>query len=153
LTKLEIDTKPFGKMEIDERQILEFPFGLLGFEEFRRFALIEESAEVVFKWLQSLEEKNLAFILIQPELFQPNYRPLIGRSELETIGLESTDEALVMVIVSIPGDDPQKMTANLQGPILINRVKKLGRQFISRDETHPVRKQILDSKIELETVS
>ncbi len=51
-----------------------------------------------------------------------------------------------MVIVSIPGEDPDLMTANLQGPILINKKDLIGGQFISRDETHPVRKLILDNK-------
>lgn len=149
---LEINSKPFGKIEIDERQILEFPNGLLGFEGYRKFALIEESGEAVFKWLQSLEEVNLAFIIIQPELFQPTYRPIIPKSELQSIGLNSVEDALIMVIVSIPGDDPSKMTANLQGPILINKAAKSGRQFISRDETHPVRKLVLETTHELEKV-
>lgn len=149
---MEINSKPFGKIIIDERQVLEFPSGLLGFENYKKFALIEENAESVFKWLQSLEEVNLAFVLIQPELFQPNYRPIVPKSELSTIGLHSVEEALIMVIVSIPADDPKKMTANLQGPILINKTTKIGGQFISRDENHPLRKFLLENPAELEKV-
>ena len=141
-----IDSKPFGKVEIQEGQIIQFPSGLLGFEKFSRYALIEESAQSVFKWLQCLEYKNLAFIVIQPELFISNYSPIIPPSELKTISLVGIEEALVMVIVSIPGNDPNLMTANLQGPILINKKELIGAQFISRDETHPVRKLILESK-------
>lgn len=141
-----IDTKPFGRIEIEERQILHFPNGLLGFESYSKFALIEESADSVFKWLQCLEDKNLAFIVIQPEIFTTNYRPVVPPTELKTINLLKVEEALIMVIVSIPGNDPNLMTANLQGPILINKKELIAGQFISRDETHPVRKLILDSK-------
>jgi len=133
-------------MEIEEGQILHFPNGLLGFETFSKFALIEESAESVFKWLQCLEDKNLAFIVIQPEIFTSGYKPVVPPSELKTINLTRAEDALILVIVSIPGNDPNLMTANLQGPILINKKELIAGQFISRDETHPVRKLILDSK-------
>lgn len=149
---IEINSKPFGKIPIDERQLLHFPLGLFGFEEFTKFALIEESAESVFKWLQSLEDVNLAFILIQPELFSPDYKPLIPKAELLQIGIESLEEALVMVIVTIPENHPEKMTANLQGPILINKKTLQAAQFISRDESHPIRKYILENVPETEKV-
>lgn len=149
---IEINSKPFGKIQIEERQILHFPVGLFGFEEYKQFALIEESAESVFKWLQSLEEVNLAFIVIQPELFAPDYKPLIPKSELLQIGIESVEEALVMVIVTIPENHPEKMTANLQGPVLINKKTLQAAQFISRDETHPIRKYILENVPETERV-
>jgi flagellar assembly factor FliW len=75
----EIETKPFGKMQIDERQILNFPEGILGFEKYNEFALIEENQESPFKWLQSLNEIDLAFIVIQPDLFAPDYKPALAK--------------------------------------------------------------------------
>lgn len=149
--KLTINSKPFGAIEIDEKQILDFPNGLLGFEKYSRFALIEESEESPFKWLQSLDESGLAFILIQPDLFAPTYKPLVPEEELSEIGLKRVEEGITMVIVTIPNSDTRKMTANLQGPIVINPVKHKARQFISRNENHPVRKLILEN-VALETV-
>ena len=141
----EIETKPFGKMVIDERQILDFPDGILGFENYTQFALIEENQESSFKWLQSLTELDLAFIVIQPDLFAPDYKPVLGQEDLDGIGLVSLDEAVVMTIVTIPNDNPQKMTANLQGPVVINPKNGKAKQFISKNENHPVRKMILDN--------
>ena len=141
----EIETKPFGKMVIDERQILNFPDGILGFENYTQFALIEENQESPFKWLQSLTELDLAFIVIQPDLFAPDYKPVLGQEDLDGIGLVSLDEAVVMTIVTIPNDNPQKMTANLQGPVVINPKNGKAKQFISKNENHPVRKMILDN--------
>lgn len=141
----EIETKPFGKMVIDERQILDFPDGILGFENYTQFALIEENQESPFKWLQSLTELDLAFIVIQPDLFAPDYKPVLGQEDLDGIGLVSLDEAVVMTIVTIPNDNPQKMTANLQGPVVINPKNGKAKQFISKNENHPVRKMILDN--------
>jgi flagellar assembly factor FliW len=141
---VELLSKPFGKIQIEPEQILEFPDGLLGFENFKEFALIEESEDSPFKWLQSVQEKSLAFIVIQPELFLDEYKPLIPEDELSEMDLESVNDALKFVIVTIPNDNPQEMTANLQGPILINKKKHIAKQLISRDDRHPVRYRMME---------
>lgn len=141
----EIQTKPFGAMKIDERQILSFPEGILGFEKYNEFALIEENEESPFKWLQSLSELDLAFIVIQPDLFAPDYKPVIGQEDLETIQLAQIEEGVVMTIVTIPNDNPRMMTANLQGPVIINPKNRMAKQCISKNENHPLRKLILEN--------
>jgi flagellar assembly factor FliW len=143
---LELLTKPFGKIEIYPEQILEFEDGLLGFETYNKFALIEENEESPFKWLQAVQEQGLAFIVIQPSLFIDDYKPLIPSEELSEIGLENYAEALVFVIVTIPLENPNEMTANLQGPILINKKNSKAKQFISRDEKHPVRYKMIEGQ-------
>jgi flagellar assembly factor FliW len=143
---MELLSKPFGKITIAPEQILSFPDGLLGFESYREFALIEETAESPFKWLQSVQEQSLAFIVIQPELFLDEYKPLIPEDELEEVGLHSPEDSLKFLIVTIPRENPQEMTANLQGPILINKKTRLARQFISRDDRHPVRYKMFEGQ-------
>lgn len=141
----EIQTKTFGKMTIEDKQILHFPDGVIGFETQTNFAFIEESEDTPFKWLQSLDDVELAFIVIQPILFAPNYKPVLSKEDFEQIGLSKIEETLLLVIVTIPNDNPEMMTANLQGPILINPITKVGKQFISRDENHPVRKLVIEN--------
>ncbi|TGL60269.1 flagellar assembly protein FliW [Leptospira ognonensis] len=140
-----LHTKPFGTIEVDERQILHFSQGLLGFEKYTEYALIEENAESPFKWLQSTKESGLAFILIQPELFLTDYRPLVSDEELKEIGLESWKDGIIFLIVTIPHDNPRGMTANLQGPVIINAKSGSGKQLISRDENHHIRKRIVEN--------
>ncbi|MCZ8238940.1 MAG: flagellar assembly protein FliW [Leptospiraceae bacterium] len=143
---VELLTKPFGKIEIYPEQILNFEDGLLGFETYNKFALIEENEESPFKWLQSVQEQGLAFIVIQPYLFIDDYKPSIPNEELSEIGLEKFEEALVFVIVTIPLENPNEMTANLQGPILINKKNSKAKQFISRDDKHPVRYKMIEGQ-------
>lgn len=69
---IEIQSKPFGKIKVSERQLIKFPEGLLGFGGYKSFALIEEDEESVFKWLQSIDEVDLAFVVIPPSLFKKN---------------------------------------------------------------------------------
>lgn len=142
---VEIQSKPFGKIRISERQMIRFPEGLLGFGNYKNFALIEEEEESVFKWLQSVDEVELAFVVIPPSLFKKEYVPVLNPDELSQIGIASVSDALVLVIVTIPNDDPASMTANLQGPILINKTDLTGRQYVSRNENHSVRERILES--------
>ena len=149
---IQIISKPFGKIEISEKQLIYFHTGLFGFEGYKQFALIEESAESPFKWLQSTEEPELAFILIQPELFTGDYKPLISESELEELELSTLGDSVIFVIVTIPHDDPMKMTANLQGPVIINPKNSAGRQLISRNENHSVRARIIDGSPQMEKV-
>ncbi|HMU83395.1 MAG TPA: flagellar assembly protein FliW [Leptospiraceae bacterium] len=138
-----LETKALGKITLDPEQLLSFPEGLYGFRDFHEFALVEESAENPFKWLQSTSDPALAFIVIQPELILSGYRPEVAREDLQSIGLSGVDESLVFLIVTIPENDPESMTANLQGPVLINKTTKQGRQAISMNEKHVVRLPVL----------
>jgi len=140
-----LSTKALGQIEIDPRQIVHFPDGLYGFDDFHEFALIEENPESPFKWLQSTADPGLAFIVIQPELFLKNpYLPAISSTELASLQAQKLEDCIIFVIVTIPENQPEKMTANLQGPVLIHREKKIGRQVISTNDSHLVRVSILE---------
>lgn len=138
-----LETRALGKVQVDPAQILQFPEGIYGFRDSTEFALVEESPENPFKWLQSTTEIDLAFIVIQPELVFADYRPEIAREDLSSIGLDSAAQAVVFLIVTIPEEHPERMTANLQGPILINKENRKARQAISMNEKHLVRIPIL----------
>ena len=134
-------TKPFGSMELDERQKVLFPFGLLGFESLHDYALLD-AEQAPFYWLQSLEVVEIAFVLIEPRVFRPDYSPGVAPEDLAEIGILKPEDALVFAIVTIP-EDPRLMTANLQGPLLLNRETRTGRQCISSDPRWQVRHPIL----------
>ncbi|NUM80366.1 flagellar assembly protein FliW [bacterium] len=76
---IELVTKPFGKIQISDKQLIYFRDGLLGFEMQKQYALIEDSPDNPFKWLQSTENTDLAFVIMQPQLFSPKYIPSIIR--------------------------------------------------------------------------
>ncbi|MCL2244855.1 MAG: flagellar assembly protein FliW [Treponema sp.] len=128
---MKIDTKAFGLTEVDEKQKINFPQGLYGFEEYSNFALLD-AQHPPFYWLQSVDDKEIAFVLINPFLFRPDYEVNIANDELEDIGITSPEEALIFAIVTIPPDG-SPMTANLQGPLVINRDSMTGKQAICPD--------------------
>lgn len=143
-TTRKIRTRMGVDAEITDRNLVRIIDGLLGFPDFESFALIPHGEESPFLWLQSVEESELAFITIDPRIFQPDYLPDVSPEDLASIGLATVAAAALLTIVVIP-DNPERMTANLQGPILINPESHAGRQVISRSAKHRVRHYILSS--------
>lgn len=137
-----VNTKPFGEMEVDERQQLYFPFGLFGFENMKKFVLLD-AAQQPFFWLQSVEVVEIAFVLIDPRLFRNDYSVSVSKAELAEIEIESEEDIIDFAIVTIP-ENPSKMTANLQGPVIVNKKKKIGRQVISSNKNWKTRHYIMD---------
>lgn len=131
----------FGTLEIDNDSVLTFPSGLLGFPESRRYVILDHDTEAPFKWLQSLDEPALAFVIIDPDLLLADYHIQVPDDALaEVQGSEDSDLATA-VILTIPSDDPGRMTANLRGPLLMNQRTKLCKQLVLSDEfptRHPL---------------
>ncbi|MDR2608463.1 MAG: flagellar assembly protein FliW [Treponema sp.] len=127
---MKVATKPYGLIEVDERQKIHFPKGLFGFEGIKDYLLLDADRQP-FYWLQAQEVEQLAFILINPFLFRPDYELNIDDEELKAIGITSVDKALVFSIVTMLSGSP--MTANLQGPLVINRDTHIGLQAILSD--------------------
>lgn len=139
---MEVNTKPFGVVDVDERQRIHFPFGILGFEQLKWYVLLDAS-QAPFYWLQSLDDPQIAFVLIDPLVFRPDYELEVLDEELQEIDIQEKDETLVFAIVTIP-ENQERMSANLQGPLVINRRAKLGRQLISLNPFWKVKHFILE---------
>lgn len=137
-----IKTKPFGEIEVDESQEIFFPDGLFGFETYKKFFILE-NPDSPFVWLQSSEEPGLAFVMIHPLQFKTDYELKLSDEDLKAVETASKEDILDFVIVTIP-EDPSHMTANLQGPVIINIKKKVGKQSISLKDDYNVKCPILD---------
>jgi flagellar assembly factor FliW len=139
-----VNTKAYGTIDVDDRQILHFPFGIFGFESLKDFVLLD-AVQQPFYWLQSIDIKETAFVLINPRVFRKDYKIEVLPGDLEAIGIsEGEDEnTLLFAIVTIP-ENQQKMSANLQGPIIVNRDIKTGRQSIALDPKWKTKHYILD---------
>jgi flagellar assembly factor FliW len=133
-------TKAYGPVEIDERQKVHFSQGLFGFETIKEYVLMDADRQP-FYWLQSLEVEQVAFVIINPFLFRPDYELEIDDEMVKDIGISSPEKALIFSIVTIPEQGP--MTANLQGPLIINRDTRIGKQGILTDPRWKTKHDIL----------
>ncbi len=111
---------------------LQFPDGLMGFPDARRFSLLAWGGEdSPFSLLHNLEDESLEFVVVPPLLFFPDYEPVIEEEAASRLGLTSADDAFMLVIVTVP-DDPKAATANLLGPVIVNRhTRKAGQVVLS----------------------
>ena len=125
---MEIKTKACGTVDIEEAQIITLSEGFYGFKEYRRFALLD-AQQKPFIWIQSLDDAQLAFIAIDPFIFRPDYELDIDDSLLQPLGIESPSDVLVFVLVTVPADG-SAVTANLQGPLIINKKNKKAMQLV-----------------------
>ena len=148
---MEVATKPYGKIEVDERQKIFMPYGILGFEHLKNYILLD-ARQQPFYWLQSLDVVEVAFVMINPRIFRPDYELKVEREELEEIDIASNDDVLDFAIVTIP-ENAAKMTANLQGPVIINRRTRVGRQSISLDSQWKVRHMVMEELAKVEQAS
>ncbi len=128
---MEIQTKAMGQVEILEKQIIGLEQGFYGFKDFHRFALIDAPQEP-FIWVQSLDKADLAFLAIDPFLFRPDYEIDIEDTLLEPLGIENPSDVLVFALVTIPPDG-RPVTANLQGPLIVNKRNNKAMQAVLSD--------------------
>jgi flagellar assembly factor FliW len=138
---VKVATKAFGLVDVNEHQRITFPAGLFGFESFKDYVLLDAEQQPFF-WLQSLDMEQIAFILINPFLFRPDYEMDIGNEELLPIGIADPGKAVIFSIVTIPAGE-NTMTANLQGPLIINRDSRLGIQAILTDSRWKTKHDII----------
>ena len=125
-----IETKHLGSLEVAEEKVITFPQGLYAFEDKKRYVLLEnEDPENPLWWLQSLDDPNLAFVLINPFLFKPDYEFELSSEDVTELALHNPEEAVVFCLVVIP-PEIKKMTANLLAPLVINARLKKGKQLV-----------------------
>jgi flagellar assembly factor FliW len=109
---------------------IHLPGGLIGLGDLKHFELIAEEESLPFLRLRSLDEA-LEFVVIEPRGIFPDYVIEISDEDADELGIASAaDNPLVLNILTIKSMQPQKVTANLVAPLVVNRVLGVGRQVV-----------------------
>lgn len=112
----------------ENRNIVELPLGLLGFEEVKQYTLLADPKESPFVWLQMLGAPKASFLVVDPFVLFPDYQPDITDDDIQFLGLDAPQHAAVFNIVTLRSDGSASI--NLKGPIIINRQTLQGKQVI-----------------------
>lgn len=137
-----IDTR-FGRLEYDDSCVVEFPAGLPGFEEERAFILLDRPAHRPVLFLQSIRQVEPCFPTLPVVSIDPGYQPVLSDDDERMLGLEAKAAAqadlLWLAIICLASDTP---TANLLGPVVIDRQLRRGVQAVRVDQKYSARHPI-----------
>lgn len=139
---MNIKTKRFGEIDIDPKSKIHFPSGLLGFAKEHDYVLLDPNKMSPLKWLQSVDDPDLAFVVTDPLIFKPDYEIRVFENDLAELDVEDPSTVVQLVIVTVPRD-PAKMTANLKGPLLINTANNKARQIVLDDPKYDIKFRLL----------
>ncbi len=139
-----INTTRFGELQVEDSAFFTFPMGLLGFGRLKRFFVLDHKEDSPFKWLQSAEDPDLAFIITDPLFFKRDYHISVRRQELAVIDPGAEEDLVVSVIMTVP-QDPQQMSANLLAPLVFNMANRKGMQYVLTDSRFPVKFFVLQA--------
>lgn len=144
---MRVQTKFFGEVELDDNKVIEFPNGIIGFEDFKKFAIlydIEDDRDTKISWLQSLEEPTLALPVVDPLAVTTEYTPMIEDELLKPLGNPADEDLLFLLVMTVPSD-MTKVTANMKAPVIISTEERKGVQLIVDNADYPVKFNVYES--------
>ena len=144
---MRVQTKFFGEVELDDNKVIEFPNGIIGFEDFKKFAIIydiEDDRNTKISWLQSLEEPTLALPVVDPLAVTTEYAPMIEDELLKPLGNPADEDLLFLLVMTVPSD-MTKVTANMKAPVIISTEERKGIQLIVDNADYPVKFNVYES--------
>lgn len=127
------NTKYFGTIDYEEKDMLHIPEGLFGFEQHKDYLLIHfNDDDDSLLCLQSILEESLAFILVNPFYNRPDYQPRLSKEDMGALAL-SDDSSVSFYTLCVIHDKLEDSTVNLRCPIAINPVTRQARQIVLED--------------------
>lgn len=122
-----IYSRLLGDLTVAEESLVTFTHGLLGFPLYQRFALLRGEGETY--WLQSVDDRSLALLLVDPFVYFPNYEIDLTGDTTCALGIRRPSDALVLAVVTLTGQT--SATANLRGPIVFNLKTRKAMQVVT----------------------
>ena len=140
-----LETRYFGKVEIEEEKIIHFKDGIPGFDEYKDYTIIydiEEESEPLFSWLQCITEKNLAFPIVNPFRVKEDFDPVVEDELLKDLGEFESEDLAVFLLATVPSD-VTKTTVNMKAPIIVNTKNRQAVQIIVENDDYEIRHALL----------
>lgn len=129
-------TTRFGMLSITDDKVIHFVQGPLGFRNLRRFILIDHDENGTFKWLQSMDAPEVAFLMTNPALFKPDYTVPLRKPEIDSLGVRDASDLVSFVMVCV-SRETGGLTLNLKGPVVFNSENMSAIQCIVDREDYP----------------
>ena len=135
-------SKVHGEIEYEEKEVITFNKGIPGFNELKKFILLDLQEYEPFKLLQSLENDEIALIVTSPYEFFKDYEIKLNDETISNLKIDSPEQVMILTTVTL-NSDVKKITSNLQGPIIINTSNNLGEQIILDNSKYEVKSPLM----------
>lgn len=124
-------TKYFGEVTFSKDEVLTFDHGIFGFEDSKKFALMNfEDGTDAMVCLQSIENEDLAFVLMNPFFLMPDYKPELKPQEIRALKIDENTKGVLYYVVCVVKDEMMESTVNFRCPVVINPETKKAVQVI-----------------------
>jgi flagellar assembly factor FliW len=140
---MKLSTRHFGQIEVNESDVIEFGGGLPAFEHLTHFIILAEQQgeDNVFFSLQSTQDEDVAFTLIDMTAIWADYNPTVDIGEIAELGEYNPDNFAIYNIAVIP-EDVKQTTVNLKAPIVVNVLSKKAKQIVCANDDYSIRHYI-----------
>lgn len=142
---MKINTSRFGEIEATESAMLLMKGAILGFERHSRYVLLTHDPDTPLWWLQSVDDPDLAFVVVDPWVVKPDYDPAIDEEDLAFLHIQDRKDMILLAIVTVRSN-PFRLTANLRAPILVHATGRTANQVILNDPAHPIQYDVIANR-------
>jgi flagellar assembly factor FliW len=125
-----------------------FPEGLVGCSDWRHFVLLDADEAGPVRMLQCLDDPEVGFFVTDPKLLLEDYQLEIPPSAASAIDLVEQEKAIVLCTLVVK-QDPLVVTANLLGPLVINRENGRGVQVVLSGSDYSARHVVVGGPAEM----
>lgn len=139
---MRLNTRNFGEIEVEDQKVIMFEEGIPGFEMLKKFTFVD-SEDDIFNYLQSIENTDICFIIVDPYKFVKDYAPVINESYFQKLGGGASEEFVLFSIVCLK-NCIEESTINLAGPLLIHSEYKKGVQVVTEDKKYRVNHKLIN---------
>jgi flagellar assembly factor FliW len=137
---MDVTTRDFGIIQIEESSVYSFPQGIYGFEDVDSYAVfMHEENGVSFVYLQAVKTVQPCFLVFSPWDLAAFYEPKLSPDDLNLFSVESEKDLIFLTIATVPADNAKQLSINIKCPIVLNPMNMTGRQVILLNEDYPVK--------------
>ncbi|WP_342542738.1 flagellar assembly protein FliW [Paenisporosarcina sp. FSL H8-0542] len=143
---MKIQTTRFGEIEVEDSSVITFNKGIPGFEEYMKYVLLpaDENEESPFFFLQSIDEEEVNFFLVDPFSFFKEYNINLEEQMVDRLELKDPTDAIVLTTVTATGEI-KDATTNLKAPLVINNNRHLGMQIVLDNKDYLIKQPLFQS--------
>ena len=124
--KIKFKTSRFGDLEVEDTRTIQFPEGIPAFSALKRYVLMDYK-DTPLKWLQSIDNPDVAFIVAAPETVTAGYQVNVDEPVRRLLDLEQNEDLAVLLILRV---EAGKLIPNLKAPLLLNPASMKGMQLL-----------------------